>query len=252
MFYGIGPEKVPQLQAALDSLRELFPREVFATDMMIVMWRNLTFLRNPQFMNAMRTVAETEQEKSLIWRLHVLTWAGTCALHVPGDFVECGVLRGFSSAVVCKYLDFANVPKWFYLYDTFSGPAEQFSTAEERRKWSRHENLKDPNLVERVRQTFAPYRNVQIVQGAVPQSFSQAVPEKIAYLHIDMNSAQAEVGALEYLYDRVSPGGMIVLDDFGWVCNFEQTVAELQFFKNRNVPILELPTGQGLILKVAE
>ena len=251
MFYGLPPEKVPRLRQALDTLHELYPNEVFASDMMITLWRNTTFLRDPKFMGAMRSVAETDQEKSLLWRLHVLAWAGTCALHIPGDFVECGVLRGFSSAVLCKFLDFGAVPKTFYLYDTFSGPAEQFSSAEERRKWSRHEHLKDPaGLVERVRQTFAPYRNVRIVQGAVPESFAQAVPEKIAYLHIDMNSAQAEVKALEHLFDRVSPGGMILLDDFGWLCNLDQTLAEQQFFKSRNHSVLELPTGQGLILKL--
>ncbi len=87
------------------------------------------------------------------------------------------------------------------------------------------------------------------MQGAVPDSFSQAIPEKIAYLHLDMNSAQAEIGALEHLYDRVSPGGLILLDDFGWVCNLDQTLAEMRFMALRNQPILELPTGQGLILK---
>ena len=155
--------------------------------------------------------------------------------------------------MLCKFLDFETVPKTFYLHDTFSGPAEQFSSPEERRKWSRHEHLKDPGqLVKRVRQTFAPYPNVRIVQGAVPESFAQAVPERIAYLHIDMNSAQAEVKALEHLFDRVSPGGMIVLDDFGWLCNLDQTLAEQQFFKSRNHPILELPTGQGLVLKLPD
>ena len=250
MFYGLPPDKIPKLHQALETLHELYPREVFASDMLITLWRNTTFLRDPQFMNAMRSVAETDQEKSLVWRLHVLAWAATCVLHVPGDFVECGVLRGFSSAVLCKFLDFASVPKTFYLYDTFSGPAEQFSTAEERRKWSRHEHLQDPQLLDRVRQTFSPYPNVRIVQGAVPDSFSQAVPDKIAYLHIDMNSAQAEVQALQHLFPRVSPGGMILLDDFGWLCNLEQTLAEQQFFKLHNHPILELPTGQGLILKL--
>jgi hypothetical protein len=251
MFYGIPPDKVPKLQHALDTLHELYTGQVFATDMLIVMWRNLTFLQNQRFMDSAWGTAENEQEKSLLWRLHVLAWAGECALRVPGDFVECGVLRGYSSAVVCKYLDFAEVPKTFYLYDTFSGPVERLSTPEERRSWSIHPDLQDPaRLLERVRQSFSAYPNVTIVPGAVPDSFAQAIPETIAYLHIDMNSARAEVLALEQLYDRVSPGGMIVLDDFGWSCNREQTVAELEFMKRRNQPILELPTGQGLVVKL--
>ena len=33
---------------------------------------------------------------------------------------------------------------------------------------------------------------------------------------VDMNDADAELGALEMLFDRISPGGMIVFDDYGW------------------------------------
>ena len=86
MFYGLPPEKVPKLRQALDTLHELYPNEVFASDMMITLWRNATFLREPKFMGAMRAVAETDQEKSLLWRLHVLAWAGTCRAAHPRRF----------------------------------------------------------------------------------------------------------------------------------------------------------------------
>ena len=41
-------------------------------------------------------------------------------------------------------------------------------------------------------------RTSQVVRGIVPDSFAQAVPEKIAFLHIDMNSSKAEIAALEH------------------------------------------------------
>jgi O-methyltransferase len=250
MFYWLLPEQTPKLQQALESLNDLYKGSMFASDMLIALGKNLSFLSDVRFVDSCRAIAENDQEKSLLWRLHVLAWAATCALRVPGDFVECGVLRGFSSAVLCRYLDFARVPKNFYLYDTFSGPSEDGSTQEERTKWSKHAALADPAaLVARVKATFAPYPNVRIIQGAVPASFAQAAPQAISYLHIDMNSEKAEIAALEHLYDRVSPGGLIILDDFGWICNRGQMVGELEFMKKRNQPILELPTGQGLILK---
>jgi hypothetical protein len=250
MFYWLTPDQTPKLHQALKSLSELYQGSMFASDMTIALGKNLSFLQDQRFVESCRAIAETDQEKSLVWRLHVLAWAATCALRVPGDFVECGVLRGFSSAVLCRYLDFGSVPKTFYLYDTFSGPSEEGSTPEERQKWGKHAALANPEaLVARVKATFAPYPNVRIVQGAVPASFAQEAPQAISYLHIDMNSEKAEVEALESLYDRVSPGGMIILDDFGWICNRGQMIAELAFMKLRGQPILELPTGQGLILK---
>ena len=70
-------------------------------------------------------------------------------------------------------------------------------------------------------------------------------------MHIDMNSEKAEMLALEHLFDKVTPGGMIVFDDFGWTSNVNQTKAELAFMNERGHPILELPTGQGVVIKHA-
>jgi hypothetical protein len=68
-------------------------------------------------------------------------------------------------------------------------------------------------------------------------------------MHIDLNSADAEIGVLEVLFDRVSPGGIIVLDDYGWLAYEKQKIVEDEFFGRRNHSVLELPTGQGLVIK---
>ena len=78
-----------------------------------------------------------------------------------------------------------------------------------------------------------------------------AAPEKIAFLHIDMNSEKAEIQALEHLFDKVTPGGVIIFDDFCWTCNVNQMKAELAFMNKRGHCILELPTGQGAVIKHA-
>jgi O-methyltransferase len=85
----------------------------------------------------------------------------------------------------------------------------------------------------------------------VPDSFAEASPKKIAFLHIDMNSEKAEMLALEHLFERVTPGGIIVFDDFGWTCNVNQMTSELAFMKQRGHHVLELPTGQGIVIKHA-
>ena len=42
---------------------------------------------------------------------------------------------------------------------------------------------------------------------------------------------------------------MIVLDDYGWIGYWEQYVEEKEFFESKGLSILELPTGQGLVIK---
>jgi hypothetical protein len=70
-------------------------------------------------------------------------------------------------------------------------------------------------------------------------------------MHLDLNSAAAEVAALERLYDRLVVGGYLVLDDYGWYAYRQQKAEEDPFFRSRGTTVLELPTGQGLVIKTA-
>jgi hypothetical protein len=243
MFYGLREGQQGTLESALHALRGIF-QKVHAVDNMILINRALAYRHDKRFMEAIRRHAHDAQERSLLLRLHTLVWAALNALNVPGDFVECGVYRGFSSAVVTDYLDFAALPRQFYLYDTFAGIPPQYDS-EQHDDAAYHAE----GLYESVVQRFAAYPNVRILRGAVPDSFAQGVPETIAFLHLDMNSSVAEIAALEALLDRVSPGGLIVFDDYGWLGYEAQQYAEERFMKKRGHHILELPTGQGLVIK---
>ena len=54
---------------------------------------------------------------------------------------------------------------------------------------------------------------------------------------------------LEVLFERISPGGMVVFDDYGWAGYRDQKLAVDEFMRDRGHAVLELPTGQGLILR---
>lgn len=247
MFWGVkGRDR--ELQQALATIGDIYKGHFYCNDMLIALARNLSFRGDEKFVSSFYEMATNDQERSLVWRLHTLAWAAKNALNVEGDFVECGVFKGFCSSVLLKYLDFQNLPRQAYLYDTFSGLPEKTSTEKERRDWDY--TMYDPEeIYNGVRTKFSSYKNVNIIRGIVPDSFEIAAPEKIALLHIDMNSEQAEMLALQHLFDRVTPGGFIVFDDFGWASNLKQMLAELAFMNERNHPILELPTGQGVVIK---
>ena len=200
-------------------------------------------------MSSFISSAHDDQQKSLMWRLHVLTWAAHTALSIDGDFVECGVLKGFCSEVICKYLEFQNVSKQYYRYDTFAGFPEKTSTEKERSAYPSYEKIDSDSLYQEVCTKFSNYPNVRIIRGAVPDKFADACPDRVSFLHIDMNSEMAEVMALEHLFDRVTTGGIIVFDDFGWNSAINQCKAEMAFMRKRGHSVLELPTGQGLVIK---
>ncbi len=213
------------------------------------------FLGNPRFRAAYEAGARTghricaPEKLHIEWRVSVCCWAATHAAKLPGDFVECGVSTGIVSLAVCRYTNFETLAKTFWLYDTFEGiPEAQAAPGEAPLARSKNERLYFDSY-DLVAGNFAGYPNVRLVKGEVPSSLESASPDAIAYLHIDMNIAYPEAQASRLLWDRVSPGGVIVYDDYGSLSHNAQKAAIDAFAAERGVEVLALPTGQGLLLK---
>ncbi len=184
----------------------------------------------------------------LRWRAHVVCWAAARGASLPGDFVECGVNRGGYAMAVIRYTNFPSLAKRFFLLDTFEGlVATQLSAAE------RNSGLRGGGYApcyDEVLKTFAPYADqVRVVRGIVPDTLEQVDAEKIAFLSIDMNACAPEIAAAEHFWSRLTPGAAMLLDDYGWRKHAEQRLAFDQFVRRHHVPLLALPTGQGLIIK---
>lgn len=250
MFYAnFRPGERERMQDIIRYFQGTFHR-VFAMDNLIALGKSAGFMLDDSFTDAVDLHATTQQERSLLWRLHTLVWAAQNALSIHGDFVECGVWRGYSCAVITTYLDFSNVDKTLYLYDTFRGIPDGYNSENLSNHIYDQQNKNDPDaILNHVREVFKSFPNVRIVPGIVPDTFESECPDRISFLHIDMNSSASEIAALEHLYDRVSPGGIIVFDDYGWEAYRSQKKAEDNFMSARNQHILELPTGQGLLVK---
>jgi O-methyltransferase len=228
---------VPALQAVVN---EVPPYGVFAGDNLFTFGRNLSFLDDEAFMAAVNRHAQTEVEQAVIWRVYTLCWAAKRAMRLEGDLVECGCYKGTSARIVADYVGLGSSSKHMYLYDLFEHTSDM-----------KHHAMPEhsTHLVNRVRERFNDLANVHVIQGEVPKSFEKGLPEKIAFLHVDMNNAEAEIGTLEGLYDRVQPGAIIVFDDYGWLAYRAQKIAEDQFFERTGLQILEIPTGQGILVK---
>jgi O-methyltransferase len=211
---------------------------------------NCDFVEDEKFKRAYQFGEQLDSwsKAQIYWRLHILFWAAERAVNLDGDFVECGVNRGGFSRSVIEYINFKEITgKKFYLLDTFEGLVEKYISDEEREHGV--DDYKYANCYDEVKNTFAEFENVVIVKGAVPETLSQVTTEKVGYLSIDMNCAAPEIAAAEFFWDKMVSGAAMILDDYGWAKHIVQKHAFDEFAKQRNVPILSLPTGQGLILK---
>jgi len=65
-----------------------------------------------------------------------------------------------------------------------------------------------------------------------------------------MNCAKPEIEAINYFWDKIEKGGMILLDDYANNRLFELQRKEFdKFADEKGIGILTLATGQGLIIK---
>lgn len=218
-------------------------------------YHNTEFIHDPRFAAAYaRGVAAAGVDYSLHWRTHIALWAAQCAARLPGDFVECGVNYGFMSSAIMHFLDWDRLGKTFWLLDTFRGMDESLITEAERRDGvaeHNRERLRTGVYVQgsdRARRNFSEWKNTAIVEGTVPQTLSQVRCDKVAFLHLDMNCAEPEVAAAEHFWPLLGGGGMILMDDYAYFGYRPQKLALDAFAASRGVPIVSLPTGQGLII----
>lgn len=179
------------------------------------------------------------------WTNHVTCWAAEHGARLEGDFVECGVLRGFTSRMAMEYIGFEKIKKKFYLIDTYNGLDDRFISPSERER-----EFGYSDIYPYVKEVFSKIHNAVVVKGAIPEVLDTLTGiKKVAYLAIDMNCVIPEIAAAEFFWPKMSTGAVMVLDDYGHQGFDEQRLAFDKFAKEKGVPILCLPTGQGLIIK---
>ena len=214
---------------------------MFSSDNIICWNRNLSFLRDPFFLNILNDKKMDLMQKSTIWRTYILIFFAKLSSKLEGDFLELGTYEGKTAEILSNKIDFLNLNKNYILYDLFqwkSGDAHSPLSA-----------LQKSNLYEEVCKRFSKNKNVKIIKGRVPDTLIETIPEKIAFAHIDMNHWKPESEALEIILPKMPLGAVIVFDDYGWYTYHHQKVALDPIAKKYGQEILELPTAQGVLIK---
>lgn len=220
--------------------KKLEPGYHFA-DNFLTWARNLSMFDDGPFVAAWEANIESNSDRAIVWRRYVLACAAYHCVQLEGDFVECGAYTGVGIKTITDYLGGPEFPKTFWGYDIFEHDDTMLNH-------SMPEHGKD--LYKRVCEKFARYPQVRIMKGRIPEVFAHGCPDRIAYLHIDLNQAPAEIASLEHLFDRMVPGGILILDDYEWAGAYRgQKIAEDSWFDERQYRVMPLPTGQGLVIK---
>ena len=98
-----------------------------------------------------------------------------------------------------------------------------------------------------VKETFGEWGNVRFVQGHLPETLDAVESQPIAFLHIDLNHAVAEMATLRRLWPMLLPNAIVVLDDYGQVKTQNDAMNSLA--QEFGVRILTTQSGQGILMK---
>jgi len=179
---------------------------------------------------------------------------------IPGAVVECGVWRGGSmQAVALTLAQLGATDRDLHLFDTFSGmppptgrdrrlvddePADVLleTHARDSSVWA-VADLDDVRAG--MSQVGYPAERVHFHAGRVEETLPARAPTTIALLRLDTDWYESTKVELETLYARLSPGGVLILDDYGHWTGARDAVDE--FLDRTGEPLLLLPLATGRI-----
>jgi O-methyltransferase len=202
----------------------------------------MPFLKDEAFKALHATVPRTSPIK--LWSYYFLYQLVKQSLSVEGDFFECGVFKGGSASFIAKLMEGSK--KNLHLFDTFAGMPK---CDPELDPVHVEGDFADVSLDE-ARAAVGHEDFVVFHQGKIPDTFEGMEDCRIAFAHVDVDIYTSMLDCCEFIYPRLTRGGVMLLDDYGHVtCPGARRAADKYLSGMPSVPI-PLYTGQAIVVKV--
>jgi hypothetical protein len=151
---------------------------------------------------------------------------------IAGALIECGVYMGGNIEVMIRALQSRSVGnRDIYLYDTFAGMPKPSDRDDGElggvALWEAHRTEADGEkgsdwmraglelVQQRLNLLGYPEKHLHFVKGMVEETIPTTIPDQIAILRLDTDFYSSTKHELEHLYPRLSPGGILIIDDYG-------------------------------------
>lgn len=161
--------------------------------------------------------------------------------NVPGDLAECGVLEGASASQLCRAA--TKHGREVHLFDSFEGLSDP--GADDGAFWQAGGLSAS---LQTVGQNLSEFDCVTMFPGWIPARFPDVENNRYAFVHIDVDLEQPTRDSISFFYPRMNPSGIILLDDHGYDTCPGARKAALEVMADKREPVLDLATGQGLII----
>jgi O-methyltransferase len=200
------------------------------------------------FAAALRTVRSSGAFTQTPDRAYVLYQFVKQCTRLPGEMAECGVYKGGSAQLIAITLA---KQATLHLFDTFAGVPD-FALPE--RDYHHPGQYADTSL-EAVKQRLREYQESCIFHpGVIPDTFTEvAEVRQYSLVNVDVDLQPTNRACCEWFWPRIVPGGVMIFNDYGFYpyrISTRGTVDE--FFAARQEQPIILPTGQAVVIKMAQ
>jgi hypothetical protein len=176
---------------------------------------------------------------------------------IPGDWVECGVWRGGSAMVMAlRLLAAGDMHRTLWLYDTFTGmvapgkrdePEVHERYAETRARGDQWVGSPVDDVRRNLLSTSFPSDRLEFVEDKFDDTIPGRAPETIGLRRLDTDWYDSTRHELEHLWDRLSHGGVLIIDDYGHRRGAREAVDEF-FEKCKSRPLFARLDYTGRLL----
>ena len=168
-----------------------------------------------------------------------------------GAVVEIGCMLGGTAAITKRMMDNLGIKKRYVCIDTFDGfVAEQFD-ADVTLGTPKHDKRKfsgsSPQLVTKVLNQHHCF-DVELIQADITCVNEDDLPEACSLVLADVDLVEPTYAALAKFWPRISPGGMILVDDCPEATSWKARLAYARFCNERSIPE-RYDYGFGVLVK---
>jgi O-methyltransferase len=164
------------------------------------------------------------------------------AAPVPGDTADCGSFEGAGSWLICA--SNAGTSKVHHIFDSFEGLSEP--GAGDGTHWSRGGLAAGEDIV---RRNLAQFDAIRLYKGWIPTRFPEVADKAFSFVHVDVDLEAPTADSIAFFYPRMSPGGVLLCDDYGSTTCPGATRVFDDFLADKPERVLSMPVGGGFIVK---
>jgi hypothetical protein len=165
----------------------------------------------------------------------------------PGDIVECGIFKGAGLLYFARLSRIFNpmVNRRIIGFDTFTGYPFGENVGPEAMTAQRFSDVAGydiPSMDSLIAtaEVLGLRDRIELVPGDARSSVKAYVRDnpgfRIALLNLDFDTYEATLSALEFLYPRVVPGGVVIVDEYG-ERGWGESDAVDEYFRGKNIAL---------------